>query len=393
MRTLIADVRLFDGTGAPSQDDTAVLVEDSLIAWAGHREDAPASVDEVIDGRGRTLLPGLIDCHTHLLMGEPPTPGITSDRAEVRALLRGIANARRCLETGITAVRDLGWRSATVVDLAVAVERGEITGPEIVAAARFIAPRGGYGAGLAREVDSSAEAATAANEQILDGARVLKVIASPVPARPGERPVSESFGVEALRAVAEVAHAAGLRVSAHAHGLAGARDAVEAGVDCIEHGYRLDAATIDAMAAHGTWLVPTMVAMEHAQAPNWGAGVPDETARRARERWEAATAAARMANRAGVRIAAGTDSFAIVSVESIRREVHLLVAEGGMTPVAALHAATGAAADLLGIDGHTGRIEAGKRADLLLVEGDPTSDPGCLSAVAGVCRRGVWLRQ
>jgi imidazolonepropionase-like amidohydrolase len=188
-----------------------------------------------------------------------------------------------------------------------------------------------------------------------------------------------------------VAHAAGLRVSAHAHGLPGARDAVEAGIDCIEHGYRLDAQTIDAMVERGTWLVPTMVAMEHAQAPNWAAGVPDETARRARERWEAAVVAVQMARRAGVPIAAGTDSFAIVPVEALRREVQLLVDEGGLEPISALHAATGAAADLLGITDHTGRIEMGKQADLLLVEGDPTSDPGCLAAIAAVWRRGVRL--
>jgi imidazolonepropionase-like amidohydrolase len=100
-----------------------------------------------------------------------------------------------------------------------------------------------------------------------------------------------------------------------------------------------------------------------------------------------------MARRAGVPIAAGTDSFAIVPVEALRREVHLLVAEGGMTPVEALHAATGAAADLLGIAERAGRVEAGKQADLLLVEGDPTSDPGCLSAVVGTCRRGEWMRR
>jgi imidazolonepropionase-like amidohydrolase len=326
------------------------------------------------------------------MMGGREAPGISAERAEVRALLRGIANARRCLETGITTVRDLGWRSASVVDLAEAVERGEIAGPEIVAAARFIAPRDGYGAGLAREVDSPADAAVAAEEQIRDGARVVKVIASPVPPRPGERPVADSFGVEALRAVAEVAHAAGLRVTAHAHGLAGARDAVEAGIDCIEHGYRLDAATIEAMALQRTWLVPTMVAMEHAQAPNWAAGMPDETVRRARDRWDAAIEAVQTARRAGVRIAAGTDSFAIVPIEALRREVHLLVAEGGMTPIEALRAATGAAADLLGVAGHTGTIEVGKRADILLVEGDPTSDPNCLSAIAAIWRRGARVQ-
>jgi imidazolonepropionase-like amidohydrolase len=315
-----------------------------------------------------------------------------SERDEVRALLRGVANMRRCLDAGVTAVRDLGWRSASVVDLALAAERGEITGPEVIAAARFIAPLDGYGTGLAREVATPEEAGAAATEQVRDGARVIKAIASPVPPRAGQRPVSDSFGVEALRAIAEIAHASGLRVTVHAHGLAGARDAVEAGVDCIEHGYRLDTATLTRMAERGIWLVPTLSAMEASQAPALAPGISDETARRARERWEAAVAAVRQARRAGVRIATGTDSFAIVPIESIHREVVLLVEAADYTPAEALHAATGAAAALLGIDAHSGHVVPGYAANLLLVDGDPTSDPACLSRIAAVWRRGVRVR-
>jgi len=392
MRTMVRNVRVFDGSGAPSTDGMVVVIEGDQIAWCGRREDAPRESGEVIEGAGYTLLPGLIDCHAHLMMGGAVEPGVTADRAEVRALLHGVGNAQRCLEAGVTAVRDLGWRTAAVVDLALAVERGEVAGPEIVAAARFIAPRGGYVSGMAREVETAEEARVAAEDQVRDGARVLKAIASPVPPRAGERAIGDSFGVEALRAVADVAHAAGLRMTVHAHGLAGARDAVEAGADCIEHGYRLDAETIALMAGRGTWLVPTMVAMQTSQAPSWAKGAPDETARRARERWEAAVNAVRMARAAGVRVATGTDAFAIVPIEALRHEVSLLVSEGGFTPCQALHAATGAAAELAGIGAHTGVVEAGRRADLLLVDGDPTSDPACLDAVAAVWRSGVRVR-
>jgi imidazolonepropionase-like amidohydrolase len=386
---IIQDVRLFDGSGSPALDRMSVALDRELIAWVGRREDAPGGRDdEVIDGRGCTLLPGLIDCHIHLLMGGPREPEVTSEQAAVRAVLRGVANARRCLETGITSARDLGAPTIHAVALAAAVERGEISGPEIVAAARFIAPTGGYMAGVAREAATPDDARRAAEEQVRAGARVLKAIASPVPARAGERPVSDSFGVEALRAVADVAHAVGLKMTVHAHGLAGARDAVAAGADCVEHGYRLDADTIGVMAERGVWLVPTMVAMEAAQAPQWAPGRPDEAARRARERWEAAVDAVRTAQAAGVRLATGTDAPSIVPVDAIRREVALLVAEGGLTPAEALHAATGAAAELLGIAGHTGTVAAGRRADLLLVSGDPLSDPACLASVAAVWARG-----
>ena len=392
MITTISDVRLFDGTGAAAQNGMSVVLDGHSIVWVGRREDVSTRAEETIDGRGKTLLPGLIDCHAHLMMGGRDEPALDAQRAEVRAVLRGVANARRALAVGVTAVRDLGWRSASVVDLAAAVERGEVSGPEIVAAARFIAPLGGYIAGMAREAASPEEARIAAEEQLRDGARVLKAIASPVPPRAGERPISDSFGIEALRAVAEVAHAAGLRMTVHAHGLAGARDAIAAGADCIEHGYRLDETTVQLMAERGTWLVPTMVAMEAAQAPQWAPGRPDETARRARERWEAAVAAVRMARQAGVRVATGTDSFAVVPIEALHREAGLLVAEGGYTPTEALHAATGAAAALLGIEDRTGRISAGMQADLLLVDGDPTADPACLGSIAAVWRRGERTR-
>jgi imidazolonepropionase-like amidohydrolase len=393
MRTIIQDVRLFDGTGEPAQDRMTVVVDGDRIAWTGRREDAPADAEEVVAGQGRTLIPGLIDCHTHLMMGRRAGPEVDATRAEVRALLVGVANARRCLETGVTAVRDLGCRTASVVDLALAVERGEIEGPEIVAAARFIGPTDGYVEGMAREASTPEEARRWAEEQVRDGARVLKAIASPVPPRAGMRPVSTSFGVDALRAVAEVAHAHGLKMTAHAHGLPGARDAVLAGADCVEHGYRLDGDTVALMAERGTWLVPTMVAMEAAQAPDWAPGRPDETARRARERWEAAVEAVRMAHRAGVRLATGTDSFAIVPIESLHREALLMVQEAGLTPAEALHAATGAAAELLGIADRTGTIAAGMRADLLLLDGDPTSDPACLSRVEAVWRGGRRVTQ
>ena len=390
--TIISDVRLFDGSGSAAAGGMSVAFDGDALGFVGRREDVPSSADTVIDGRGKTLLPGLIDCHAHLMMGPREDPPVSAEQTEVRALLTAVANARRCLEAGVTAVRDLGWRTAAVVDLASAVERGEINGPEIVAAARFIAPVGGYIAGLAREAGSPQEAHAAAEEQVHAGARVLKAIASPVPPRAGERPVADSFGVEALRAVADVAHAAGLKMTAHAHGLAGARDAVQAGADCVEHGYRLDGATVSLMVERGTWLVPTMVAMEAAQAPQWAPGRPDETARRARERWEAAVAAVRLAHAAGVPLATGTDCFAIVPIDALRREVLLLVTEGGLSPPEALHAATGRAATLLGIDARTGIVATGKQADLLLVDGDPIADPACLNSIVAVWRRGQRVR-
>lgn len=386
--TIIQEARVFDGSRLLPAG-TAVVLDGNRIIWTGHRADLSSYQDaERVEGGGHTLMPGLIDCHAHLLMGGADDPALTPDRALAQSLLRAVANARSCLEMGVTAVRDLGARTVHMVDLAAAIETGEVSGPEVIAAARFIAPRDGYFAGTGRECDTPDDARTAAEEQVAAGARVLKAIASPVPPRPGDSPVSDSFGVEALRAVAEVAHANGLKMTVHAHGLAGAKDAIAAGTDCVEHGYRLDQATVTEMATKGIWLVPTMVAMEAAQAPNWAPGRPDDAAKRARDRWEAAVNAVRMASTAGVRIAAGSDGTSGPRLALIRREALLLVEEGGLSPEAALRAATSGAAELLGIDGHTGAIAPGKRADLLMVEGDSLSDPRCLERVAAVWRAG-----
>jgi imidazolonepropionase-like amidohydrolase len=384
VRTVITDVRLWDGRADAALPGAAVLIEDGCIAWVGPRADAPLrSADgEIVDGRGGTLLPGLIDAHIHLQLAA----GAAGD-----PLAGALANAAAALGVGLTAVRDLGARDHSVIAAARAIAAGTAPGPWIVAAGRPLAWPGGYVAGVAVEVTDPAGVRAAVQAQVAAGAGVIKVIASPVPAAPGLE-LPRSFGPENLRAAVEAAHAAGLRLTAHAHSLAGARDAVLAGFDCIEHGYRLDAATIAEMARRRVWLVPTLVAMEAAQRP-WLSGArggpADPDVRRARDRWEAAAHAAREAHRAGVRMATGTDAVTIVPVDAIRREVALLVEAAGFTPVAALRAATADAAELLGVAGVTGTIAVGCRADLLLVDGDPLADPAVLARVRGVWRAGV----
>jgi imidazolonepropionase-like amidohydrolase len=383
MKTLITNIRLWDGLAEQPAEGAALLLEGARIAWLGPAEDAPTGPGtDIIDGRGGTLLPGLIDAHVHLAWG-----GETHPQGPLAAALAAAAAMLAC---GITAVRDLGARDHSAITAARAVQAGQAPGPAIVAAGRPLALPDGYVAGVAVEVADPEAVRAAVRAQVDAGAGVIKVIASPVPARPGLT-VPRSFGLDNLRAAVEAAHAAGLRLTAHAHSLPGARDAVLAGFDCIEHGYRLDADTVAEMARRGTWLVPTLVAMEAAQAPFWGDDQPEETRQRALERWEAAVEAVRMARRAGVRLATGTDAVALVPLDAVRREVALLVEAAGLPPVAALRAATSAAAELLGVAHETGTLAPGRRADLLLVEGDPLADVTALKRVQGVWRAGHRL--
>lgn len=381
MRTLITNIQLWDGHAAALLPGAAVLLDGGAISWAGPQPDAPeaARTAERVDGGGGTLLPGLIDAHMHLasFRGDGPDGPLAT----------ALSTAARALQAGLTTVRDLGARDHSAIAAGRAIAAGTADGPFVIAAGRPLSLPGGYMRGVAVEVSTPEAVRAAVAEQIAAGAGVIKVIASPVPPEP-DPALPRSFGLDNLRAAADAAHAARLRLTAHAHSLAGARDAVLAGLDCIEHGYRLDAATVAEMAARGTWLVPTMVAMEAAQAPQWVPGRPDETARRARERWEAAVESARMAHAAGIRIATGTDAASIVPVDSVRREVRLLVEAAGLSPVAALRAATSAAATLLAIDHQRGTVAAGFRADLLLVDGDPLSDPEALARPRALWREG-----
>jgi imidazolonepropionase-like amidohydrolase len=385
MSTLITNIRLWDGIADHASEDAVVLIAGEVIVWAGSRDSLPAEAAgaEVVDGHGGTLLPGLIDAHIHLAMSRGS--GAT---APLTGALDAAASA---LDVGITAVRDLGARDHSVIAAAREIAAGRAPGPWLVAAGRPLSVPGGYMPGVAVEVDSPDATRAAVKAEAAAGAGVIKVIASPVPAS-RDIEVPRSFGPENLAAAVDAAHACGLRLTAHAHSLAGARDAVLAGFDCIEHGYRLDPDTIAEMARRGTWLVPTLVAMEAAQAPWLGPAGADRDAadvRRARERWEAAAEAAVQAHRAGVQMATGTDAVTIVPVTAVRREVALLVEVAGFTPVEALRAATSHAASLLGIESHTGAVRAGLRADLLLVDGDALSDPSALARVMAVWRGGV----
>jgi imidazolonepropionase-like amidohydrolase len=383
---------------------------DLLIEGSRVVEVAPGSAprDAVeIDLGDLTLLPGLMDMEVNLLLGGPdhasPLNAVQDDAA-VRTL-RAVANARRTLRAGFTTVRNLGLFVQTgglLLDVALqkAVDRGWIDGPRVVPAGHAITPSGGHldptmfqafaphvmplsvEEGIANGIS---EVRKAVRYQIKHGARVVKVCASGGVMSHTGPAGAQQYSDEELRAIADEAHRAGLKVAAHAHGDDGIRAAIEAGIDCIEHGSLASDETLDLMVERGTVLVATTYL---ADAMDVSHAAPDLQAKAA-EVFPRARATISKAIDRGVRVACGTDAPAIPHGRNAK-ELRALV-DRGMTPLQAIRAATTVSAELIDADDR-GLLEAGLLADIIAVPGDPLTDIAVTEDVRFVMKNGQVYR-
>ncbi len=377
-RVVFGGGRIFDGTAALPQADVAV--EDGRIAAVGPRLDG----DERVDVTGRTLLPGLFDCHVHVMF-EPANLDLVTDleRPFSYQFYVALKNLRATLEAGITTVRDAGYADLGVKQ---AVQDGLIPGPRLRIAVNMLSQTGGHGDGWMvsgydlttlsypgfppGQVDGADEMRRAVRQLIRAGADHLKVFTSGGVLSPRDDPRHGHFSDAELAALVEEANRAGVHVLAHAQGAPGIKAAVRAGVRSIEHGIYLDDEAIALMLERGTWFVPTLVAPRGVlDAVDAGARIPEAMVRKAREVVEIHRSAFRRAVAAGVKIAMGTDSGVTPHGANLRELA--LMRDGGMDPVAVLHATTQSAADLMDLGSELGSLEPGKRADLVVVEGDP----------------------
>ena len=376
-RTLFAGGRLSDGTGAePAAAD--VVVADGRIVEVGTGLDG----DELVDCSGATLLPGLIDCHVHLLFS-----GVNPSRVPQTPFsypfYEAVANLRRTLDCGITTVRDAGG-----ADLGVkrAVADGVIPGPRLQIAVSMISQTGGHGDGWTPSghavplfgphpgrpsgiADGPDEVRRVVRQLIRAGADVIKVATSGGVLSARDDPRHGHFRDEEVAVMVAEAEAAGITVMAHAQATEGIKVAIRNGVRSIEHGVYLDDESIELMLDWGTWLVPTLLAPRAVlDAAAGGVQFPDAVLAKATMVLDDHTESVRRAIAAGVTIAMGTDSGVGPHGDNLR-ELALLV-DCGMTPAQALHAATQSAAELLDLADDLGTVEPGKRADLVVVDGD-----------------------
>lgn len=392
---VIRDVRVIDGVGETARDGLDVVVSGGRIT-AIQPHDPARSVEAdtvVIDGAGRTVLPGLIDAHAHYTFD--PTEGslaAIARRSDAEIVLQAAGHAARALRAGITTARGAGSIRNLECALRDAIAAVHVPGPRLVAAGTAIGITGGHGFQFGTEADGPAALVSATRQVVRDGADVVKVVASEAAmlTTTGLAPGRMVHGApelteDELRAVVDTASELRVGVMSHAQDSESVRRSAAAGVRSVEHAWLADEAAIESLAAAGAWLVPTLVVTDVNRT------LPGLTAVQ-RERQDLIErkhrASAETAIRLGVRLATGTDTGEVgVTADMVWREIALLH-DHGARPMAAIQAATSSAARLLGVDADVGTIEPGKRADLVLVDGDPLADLGRLASPAAVIQDG-----
>ncbi len=392
---LLRPARVFDGVAPRPHRGWSVLVRGDRIEAAGPDLAAPAGA-KVVDLPGMTLMPGLIEGHSHLFL-HPYDETSWDDQLLKEPLAlrtaRAVNHARATLMAGFTTVRDLGTEGAGYADVGLkqAIEQGIVSGPRMLVATRAIVATGAYGPKNA-EPDFAARGAeeadgpglvVAVRRQIGAGADWVKIYGD-YRWRPGE-PSRPTFALDEMRLAVEAAHSAGRKVSVHAGTVEGMRRAILAGADTIEHGDSGTPEIFRLMKARGVALCPTLAATDSiARYRGWSGAAPEPPAVIEKRR---AFAAARAA---GVTLCMGGD-VGVYAHGDNRREMTLM-AEWGMTPAAVLAAATSGNARLFGIDDRFGAVKPGLIADLVAVEGDPTIDIAALGRVRLVVKGGRIVR-
>jgi imidazolonepropionase-like amidohydrolase len=380
--------------------DQMLVIEDGRIISSGAASETKSPADATrIDLPNATVLPGLIDAHTHLTM-DPRFGYDTLAISSPRATLIGAKNARLTLLAGFTTVRNVGARDFTDVALRDAINAGEVPGPRLLVSGPPLSITGGhcdnnmlpfeYHATNEGVADGIAAVQHKVRENIKYGSDLIKVCATGGVLSLGDNPQHSQFTLEEMKAIVADAHRLGRKVAAHAHGAEGIRWAAEAGVDSIEHGSYIDDAGIAVMKEHGTYLVPTLYLGDW-MIDNAGlTRLPPPLLSKAQEVIPAARKNIAHAFASGVKVAFGTD--AAVYPHGLNAHEFAVMVRLGLTPLQAIQAATINAADLLGWTGKVGTLEPGAWADIVAVDGDPIKDVTTLERVKFVMKGGEVVK-
>jgi imidazolonepropionase-like amidohydrolase len=398
-RTLIKAGHVLDvKTGKLADAQTIVVVGDTIQSIGPTASVAGQAGDTVVDLSRMTVLPGLIDVHTHLTMNTDFDPYHELTSTDAKEAINGVVNARTTLLAGFTSARNVGASGYTDVDLRDAINSGQVPGPHLLVSGPALGITGGHcddnllpfayhsvGDGVA---DGIAAVQHKVRENIKYGADLIKICATGGVLSKGDDPQASQYTLEEMKAIVADAHRLGRKVAAHAHGAQGILWASEAGVDSIEHGSYINDEAIAEMKKNGTYLVPTLyledwMLEKGSLPPFYHQKMVDVSA--------VAKGNIKRAMQAGVKIALGTDA-AVYPHGLNAHELDVYVNQIGMTPLAALQSATVNAADLMGWTAKTGALEPGKWADIIAVDKNPLDDVRVLQDVKFVMKAGTVFK-
>ena len=392
--------RLIVDASQPARGPSTLIVDNGRIVRIEDGATVPAGAT-VVDLRGKTVMPGLIDVHVHLTHDAnlPWYQRITPKYSEPYAAVTGLKNALAMARAGFTTVRDLGSGGVAGQATRDAIREGSFPGPRVLVSGPALSTIGGHGddaVGFAPELADAInehgqlgvctgvdECSRAVRRIAATGVDVIKFHATGGVLDPGAMGLEQHFSDDEMKAIVGTAHSLHLKAAAHAHGAGGILAAVRAGVDSIEHGTFVDDAGIREMKARGTYYSATLMAFSGVQTM-LGKGImtanSEAKGRQALQVWGTGL---NKAYRAGVKIVLGTDAGVFPHARA-NEEVALMVSKGGMTPRDALVAATKGGADLLDLESETGTLDPGKSADLIALDGDPLADPAAVTHVSYV---------
>lgn len=402
MKLLLKADRLIDGTGADPVPNAAVLIEDGRIAQIAASDAIPLAPDDavdVIEVSGGSIMPGFIEMHSHIHCSAEldAYTHITTESDEV-FLMRAVGAVRAALASGVTTMRDLGARNQVAFPIKQAIDDGIIPGPRLIVAGTPITTTGGHCNSFGTEADTTADVVRAVRQQFKLGAGYIKIMATGGGFTPGTNVRAPQYSAETLKAAVQDAERLGLRVAAHCHASAGVRNCVEAGVHNLIHCswlaedpqrmYDYDPADADMIAEKGIWVDPTLALnrLNRLRGKQTGGSAMSDPQRRfeiLRDMWDR-----------GVKFVTGMDSgMTNARFGDFAYIPQVMVEEMWITPMEAIICATQTSAECLGIAHETGTLEAGKSADVVIVEGDPSADITALHNVNTIVAQGRVVKR
>ena len=384
-KTLLKNGNLIDGTTDDIRNNMNILIHDGNI----HAVTADMPNDthdyEVIDCTDKYILPGLIDCHVHLVWDGSPNPQeVIKNQTDEGISLDAYSHAMDTLKLGVTTVRDLGAPRRTVLELRNKIDSGKLVGPTVVCSGPPIVMTGGHVSNLGYESDGKDEVRKNTRKVFKEGADLIKVMATGGIYTEGEEPGSVQLNLDELSAVKEEALKKNKKVSAHADGIEGIMNSLEVGIDTIEHAIYADREALEIMKSQGTYLVPTMKVMRQLATSPY---IPEWALVKAKEVIEPHFEMLKQAVDLNVKIATGTDCGSPETPPKLYFDELLIMEEAGMTPMEVIQASTSIAAECIDRDDF-GVIEPNKRADILIVDQNPVENLSVLKEEKVILKNG-----